>query len=122
MAVQLIVLRGVPEDEAEDIRKLLREARIDYYETPEGNWGVSLPAIWLQDDSALERAERLLAEYQAKRVEKVRDDYDRQAKEHKLGRMVDRFRDEPLRILIYLAIVAAVLYFSTMPFLSLGNP
>lgn len=122
MGVQLIVLRGVPEDEAEDIRKLLREARIDYYETPEGNWGVSLPAIWVQNDDALERAQQLLADYQAKRVEQARDDYDRQAREHNLGRMLDRFRDEPLRILIYLAIVAAVLYFSTMPFLSLGNP
>jgi len=117
MAVQLIVLRGVPEDEADAIRDLLRGARIDFYETPEGNWGVSLPAIWLQDDDQLERARTLLGDYQVQRAEHARDAYERQAREGTSERILDRLRQEPFRFLLYAAIIAAVLYFSTVPFL-----
>ena len=42
MPLQLFNLRGVPEDEAEDIRQLLDEHEIEFYETSAGNWGVSL--------------------------------------------------------------------------------
>ena len=56
MPVKLFSLRGVPDDEADEIRALLAQHAIDYYETPPGNWGVSMPAIWLPDDSELARA------------------------------------------------------------------
>jgi len=55
MAVQLFKLKGVPEDEAEDIRNLLTNHYIDHYETPAGNWGISMPAIWLNKESLQRR-------------------------------------------------------------------
>lgn len=119
MAAQLLVLRGVPEDEAEDVRKMLRDAHIDFYETPEGNWGVSLPAIWLQDPETLETARRLLAEYQERRKRVARESYERQGSGYGLRGILDRLRDEPLRVLLYVAIAVAVLYFSTIPFVNL---
>lgn len=51
MSKLLFKLRGVPDDEADEIRALLAEKQIEYYETSAGNWGISLPALWLQDDS-----------------------------------------------------------------------
>ncbi len=121
MAVQLMVLRGVPEDEAEDIRVLLRMASIDFYETPEGNWGVSMPAIWLSDDADAARARNLLDDYQVQRAERARATYRQQPHQGRLEGVLERFKQEPLRVLLYLAIIAAVLYFSTMPFLYLGD-
>lgn len=120
MPIQLMVLRRVPEDEAEDIREILRTAKIEFYETPEGNWGVSLPAIWLSDEADLERARYLLDAYQEKRAARARESYRRPSLEGELKGILKRFRQEPLRVLLYLAIIAAVLYFSTMPFLSWG--
>jgi sugar phosphate isomerase/epimerase len=118
MAVQLIVLRGVPEDEAEEIRALLADAGIDYYETPEGNWGVSLPAVWLKDQSQLERARELLSKYEAERAAKARSEYQRAGGWRGI---LQRLKEDPFRVLLYLALIVAVLYFSTMPFLSLGE-
>jgi hypothetical protein len=117
MSVQLLVLRGVPEDEAEEIREILRSARVDFYETPEGNWGISLPAIWLRDETDLNRARQLLDDYQTQRAESARDEFTRQSAVGAHKGFLGRLKEEPLRILLYLAIVAAVLYFSTMPFL-----
>lgn len=122
MAVQLMKLRGVPEDEADEIRALLRASRIEFYETPEGNWGVSMPAIWLRDDEDRDRGKKLLDDYQAERARRAREEYEQQAREGRREGLLDRIRQEPLRFLIYLAIIAAILYFSTMPFLSMSDP
>ena len=39
MATLLFRLRHVPDDEADDVRALLEENGIDFYETTPGNWG-----------------------------------------------------------------------------------
>mgnify|MGYP000122608217 CR=1 FL=1 len=52
------VMRFIPGmDFAEEIRK--------YYETPAGNWGISMPALWLKDENAhdLDRAKALIEKY-----------------------------------------------------------
>jgi len=50
MSKILFRLNGVSEDEIEDVRELLTEHDIDFYETPPGNWGISMPAIWVKED------------------------------------------------------------------------
>ena len=70
MPVPVFRLRNVPDDEAEEIRNLLKHNHIDFYETPAGNWGISMPAIWLNDDDQLERAKELIKEYQQHRLDK----------------------------------------------------
>ena len=47
MSLLLFSLRGVPEDEAEEVRELLTSNRIEFYETSAGLWGTSTPALWL---------------------------------------------------------------------------
>ena len=112
MAIQIMRLRGVPEDEANDVRELLDEHNIEYYETPEGLFGMSMPAIWLPDKDQLELARSLLDEYQSERVSRARAERPRS--------MVDEIREHPLRLLAVLAGVGVVLYLSLMPFFTLG--
>ena len=121
MPVPLLRLRGVLEDEAEDIRELLKAHNIDFYETPAGNWGISMPAIWLPDESELTRARDLVANYQAERARRVRAEHDelKQRGEHQT--MLGEFRRNPYRFVGAIALIAVIVYFSTMPFVDLGE-
>jgi len=112
MALLLFRLRNVPDDEAEDIRQLLTSNRVDYYETDAGNWGISMPALWLGDDSDAERAKKLIDDYQLERASSARQLHDRRG-------ILDSFRERPLKSFLYLAFGCAVLYFSIKPFLNL---
>ncbi len=113
MPAQLFKLRGVPDDEAEEIRALLQEHTIDFYETPAGNWGISMPSIWLNDELQLEQARTLIEEYQQQRQRS-----GRQERPRTLFAMVG---EHPLRYLVYVALIALVLYISITPFLKLGG-
>ena len=121
MSVQVFRLRNVPDDEAEDIRNLLTEHHIDYYETPPGNWGISMPAIWLNDDEQLEEAKLLIEKYQHERQTRVRHEYEQSKKSVRLGVFSREWFNNPVQFVIYIAIAAVVLYFSIKPFLNFGQ-
>jgi len=74
MTVKLFPLSGVPFEEAEDIRCLLGENNISFYETPSENWGLDSSALWLNDDSQLEDALNIINQYQEKRRLMTRND------------------------------------------------
>ena len=116
MATLLFRLNGVPDDEADDVRRLLAECDIDYYETDAGRWGISVAAIWLADDAQLENAQRLLDNYQQERRARVRQEYAerRAAGDHET--LAGRLRRRPVEVLLYVAAIAAVLYLMIMPF------
>ncbi len=115
----LFKLNGVPEDEEIEVRRLLEENHIDYYETDAGMFGMSLAALWIRDDGEIERARELLEHYQHERYQKARDHYEKQAQEGAVESMLQRALRHPIRTLIYLEIIIVVLYFSTVPFLTL---
>ncbi len=121
MAVRLFPLRSVPDDEADDIRELLTDNNVEFYETSAGNWGISMPAIWLRDDDQLPRAKALIADYQAKRAVQQREIYEQLKREGKHRTFWVLLQEEPLKVIAYIGIVLAILYFSTKPFLSLGQ-
>ena len=121
MSVILFRLRGVPDDEADEIRELLRGNEIDFYETSAGNWGISMPAIWLRDNSRLKQAKQLLEAYQEGRTRRMKSEYAHLKEQGENRTLLDIFRDDPLRMLLYVAAVAAIIYFSVMPFVDLGG-
>ncbi|HBH36253.1 MAG TPA: hypothetical protein DDW45_07850 [Gammaproteobacteria bacterium] len=121
MSVILFRLRGVPDDEIDEIRELLRINKIDFYETSAGNWGISMPAIWLRDNSRLEQAKQLLELYQDERATRMKGEYARLKERGENRTLLDIFKEDPLRMLLYVAAVAAILYFSVMPFLDFGG-
>jgi hypothetical protein len=116
MSVRLLNLRDVSSEEVEEIRALLAEHHIDYYETPPGKWGISPPALWLNDVSRLQETTDLLTAYQQERSQRIREEYERQKSLGQAETLSGRIRQNPLRFLFYLAIMLAVLYFSIKPF------
>lgn len=117
MPILLFKLRGVPEDEAGEIRALLEAEGIEFYETPEGRWGVSMPAIWLRDESGHERAKRLIETYQHERVARARREYAEKRARGEIETVLDGIRERPLRVILAVAAILFILYFVTRPFM-----
>ncbi len=117
----LFKLNNVPEDEHIEVRRLLDENDIEYYETDAGRFGISLAAIWLRDDGEIERARELLIQYQEQRYRQARAEYEQQEREGTAETMWQRAWRQPLRTLIYIGVIFAILYFSTMPFWMLSE-
>jgi Family of unknown function (DUF6164) len=121
MASLLFSLRMVPDDEAEDIRELLTENNIDFYETSAGNWSISSPGIWAPDNSQLAQAKALISAYQEQRGIEQRALYEQLKSQGQQKTFWVILWQEPLKVVAYISIVALILYFSTKPFLSLGD-
>lgn len=116
MSRLLIKLRHAPDDEIAEIRSLLQEQRIDFYETQAGPWGVSAPGIWLRHDDDYDRAKALLDEYQENRFRQQRADYERlrRAGEHRT--FLQNLMENPFQVVLYSLIIGLILYFSISPF------
>lgn len=121
MSKLLFKLRGVPDDEAEDIRTLLTGNDIDFYETSPGNWGFSMPGIWIRDVDQFDKARVLIDEYQRARVIKVREEYARLKREGKNRTFIDWAKENPVQLIFFLAIIAAVLYLQALLVINIGE-
>ena len=116
MSRLLIKLRHAPEDEILEIRSLLQEHRIDFYETQAGPWGISAPGIWLNDEHQYDRAKALMDDYQENRFREKHAEYEklRRAGQHRTFQQ--NLLDRPLQVLLYSLIAGLILYFSISPF------
>lgn len=119
MAKLLMHLRGVPEDEANEVRELLREHAADFYETPPNRWGLSMGAIWLRDESDYERVCRLLDSYQRQRAERARMALAEQQRTGTQETLISLFLRDPVRNVLYVCLVVVIVYFSITPFMAL---
>lgn len=113
----LLNLRQVPEDECIDVLRLLEQAEIEHYMTPASRWGISHGGIWLVDESDWPRGKQLFDQYQAERRERAR---------HELAgdptaTLGFRLRNEPLRMLVLLALLLLAVGLSILPFVWLLN-
>ncbi len=120
MAKQLFILRGVPDEEVEGLCALLTEQQIDFYETPAGSWGISMPSIWVKDETQFDLAKQLLDEYQIDYQARAQSEYQALKQQGKQRSAVDLFKDHPLRYVSYLLFIAVLVYISVSPFLKLG--
>ena len=118
MAKLLFRLRNVPDDEADEVRQLLKEHNIEVYETDAGNWGISLPAIWLDNEELFDEATDLIAQYQQARSIRVRAEHDTLREQGQLPSLRDSFKLQPLQFIFYIGLVAAVLFLSISSFFS----
>ncbi len=121
MAVLLFKLNAVPDDEADDIRALLADNDIDYYETSSGNWGISVAGIWLRNKDQLAQASQLIDDYEQLRYQQARTEYEQLRAEGRQRTLLDIIKESPLRFLAYLTVIAVILYFSIKPFMALGT-
>ena len=112
MAILLFSLRHVPDDEAADIRDLLEENHIDYYETNAGNWGISMPAIWLRDEQQHEQARHLINEYQELRRITIQEEYTRMKESGVAPSFLKNLWHYPAQTVLFIAAMVLVLYLS----------
>ena len=115
----LFKLNCVPEDEEIEVRRLLDDNHIDYYETSAGLFGISLAALWIRDEGEIEKARELVEQYQQQRYRQAREHYAQQEQDGTAETMLQRAWRQPLRTLLYLAVILLILYFSTVPFLKM---
>ena len=109
MSKLIFRLRNVPIDEAEDIRGLLKSNDISYFETSAGNWGISLPAVWIHESEKFEFARQLIDDYQNERTERLRREYQLNRASGKAGTIWQSFKENPLRFIAFSVVIVLVL-------------
>jgi len=113
MTTLVFRLRNVPDEEADEVRSLLDEAGIGWYETTAGNWGIAMPGLWVGEADEAARARMLIDTYQRERETRIA------ASRAPLSTLA-RLRERPLAVLAVFTFCAFVLYVSINPFLELA--
>jgi hypothetical protein len=119
MARLLFRLNNVPEDEAQDIRELLSNADIHFYETDAGFWRVGLDAIWLADDAHEEKARELIRSYQQERTARQQQSYAELVEQGQVPGVWQHFCAHPVRFVALLVAIIFVLGLTLVPFVML---
>ena len=118
MSKLLLNMRMVPEDEAEDVRAMLRQATLEFYETQPSRWGISYGGIWVTRDDDIVRAKQLMAAYQAERSSRARAERAEQLRDGSAETFADVVRREPLRVVLsVLGIMAMLALLALVPIL-----
>lgn len=121
MAKLIFKLKSVSYDEADDVKNLLSENQIDFYESPAGNWEISLHGLWLKDEEQYSHAKQLIDEYQLKRSQRIKLETQQQIEQGELETFLQRLLKRPVQFISLLAIILFILYISIMPFLEIGQ-
>lgn len=116
MAKLLFHLKHVSEEEAEDIRELLSENQIQFYETEAGRWLIGVSAIWLRDENQFDFAKSLIEAYQQQRYEQFAESRHYYDKLGLLGNVWLAFQERPVQFILTLIAVGMVLGISILPF------
>lgn len=115
----LFKLAQVPADEAQEIRELLDDNQIRYYETDAGFFRVGLDAIWLADDSQEEQARGLLRAYQEERSARQQASYAELVEAGQAPSTWQHFCAQPIRVLLLVCAIIFVAGLTLVPFLML---
>jgi hypothetical protein len=116
----LLNLRHVPDDEADEVRALLDEHAIAFYETAPNRWGISAGAIWINDPDQAAEAKRLMVVYQAQRQARARTEYETARRDGTAETLWSQIRRQPVRLLVILVGVALVIAVSLWPLMLSG--
>jgi len=93
VAIKLLSLNGVDNNEACEIRTLLNENDINYYETPGRNFAFIHGAIWLVDSSQFGKAQELITKYQAQRENNAKITYGEAVTSGEIKSFFQRVKD-----------------------------
>jgi hypothetical protein len=117
----LLNLRHVPDDEIEEVRALLEQHQINYYETAPNRWGISAGAIWIKDTSQLAEAKSLLKVYQDERRQRARDEYAAAVRDGTAETFWQQVRRQPVRLVLILLGIVFAIGLSCWPLLLKGS-
>ncbi|MGB0133488.1 DUF6164 family protein [Dokdonella sp.] len=121
MRHQLLNLRHVPDDEAQEVRELLDSNQIPFYETQPNRWGISAGAIWIADDANASRARELMVEYQAERKTRARAEQEAARLEGTAETFWSQAKRQPMRLVMILFGIAIFVALSLWPLLLAGS-
>lgn len=117
MRHQLLNLRHVPDDEAQEVRELLDANQIPWYETEPNRWGISAGAIWIADDKDALKAGELMAGYQTERKIRARAEQEAARLEGTVETFWSQARRQPMRLIMILFGIAIFVALSLWPLL-----
>lgn len=121
MAKLLLNLRHVPDDEADEVRGFLDAARIEYYETAPGPFGISAGGIWVRDDGDVPEAKRRMADYQRERAGRMREARAQALRDGTAETFGNIARAQPLRVVLTVLAIVLLLGLVALPALLLGR-
>ncbi|MFQ3186920.1 DUF6164 family protein [Marinomonas primoryensis] len=112
MATLVFRLKYVPDEEAHEIRQLLTDNDIVFYETTAGRWQISMAGLWVKDKEQALKASALIREDQMLRAQTMRP--------ITVGQWVlgylQHARQNPAEALFTLVAVLLILGISIIPF------
>ncbi len=73
MSKLVFKLVSVSTEEADGVRKALESIGVEFYETPGGSWGWSLPGIWVKHNDDFLAARKAIDNFQESYVQKIRE-------------------------------------------------
>ena len=111
-------MRYVPQDEAQEVRDLLKENDIDFFETFAGSWSISVPALWVKHDEQFSRARRIIEDYQIERTKKVKQEFSEHKNTGKNITVRNIFSKSPSKFIGSIFAICIILYISLRFFLS----
>lgn len=114
----LFRLDGVDQDEVNEVRALLDQHGIVYYETPGGKWGISVAGLWVADSDHWQEGRDLLERYAKERAQRSRSEWVRQQRMGLAETFIQRSLRRPLALLGSLGFAGLILYLSLAPFLA----
>ena len=117
MAILLFKLHNVPDDEASEVRELLAQHEIYFYETYAGRWRLGVDAIWLTDATHEEQARELIRTYQLERTANQQKNYAELVEQGKAPSLWQNLRASPVRFVSLMIAVIFVLSFTLIPFI-----
>lgn len=116
MSKLLLNLRGIPDDEAADVRALLDAKQIVYRETRPSPFGISAGGIWVIDAADFAAAKRAFDDYERERNVRVRAEYAAAKQAGTAETIVTLLRDDPLRVVMTVLGILIILGLVTVPF------
>lgn len=117
MAVLLMKLRQVPEDELIEILRLLDEHEVDYYQTSAGAFGISMPGLWLRDETRADEVKALLSAYAEQRQQEAREAQALQVATRGKRTVGDMFWESPAKFSLRVLLILFLLWFSVRAFI-----
>lgn len=115
MAKLVFRLNHVPETEAAQVRELLEEHEIDFYETESGRWGFSVAGIWIKNNDDFVRTRTLIDAFQVEYSKQAREQYEQDKRDGNVPTFWTLLKQNPAMYLLYWVLIGIILFISTVP-------
>jgi hypothetical protein len=119
MSVLIFRLNDASEEEAAEVRELLQQHDLAFYESSAGRWGISVAGLWLRDESQKHRARELIEQYQGERKQQFEQWWDQQP--GFLTNLWHSFLSRPIPFLLTAILLAVIVFITLSPFLSMAR-